>query len=447
MATVTYTDNRPIRSPFTLRIGVVIASALLTMLIINPALLYYDDLDLFTISGITINVRFLLLLTTCALAALAVVVSKLASIPLPLLLFTLFFGMSVIVAIIQGLSMRWWLPPLMRWSGSILIAWAGYLLVRKGHLNVTWFQRALIIAICIPMAFGIVQLALGTVPLLNGAYRVYGPFVGSPLNYALFLAGLALLVLGQPRIHWHSMALVGIAGALLIATHSRLVIAAFGVSIGILLLLQRRYLLVFLAGVGAVAMLILSDTLAEQLIGRFRTILTINGEVLQRAPLMAYLYQWTEANIDNSVLLRIQTHYVGWEAFTRSPIFGNGLGSFVPLYEARTGRPDIAAHNDYLLYLVETGLVGIVFYIGLQLWITWWLLRPPPYIQPVTRALSLGVGIAYICINVFSFLANSYYFFEVQFWIWLGFGVVLALRRTDMEQHLASNARSVPTAQ
>ena len=53
---------------------------------------------------------------------------------------------------------------------------------------------------------------------------------------------------------------------------------------------------------------------------------------------------------------------------------GSGLGSFVPLYQTREhvlDRPDeyaTHAHNDYLEWLLETGLPGAVLLLAFLFW-------------------------------------------------------------------------------
>lgn len=438
------TTAQPLARPasvWRVHLGGVLGALLLLVLIAIPPLLYFDDQVLARAGGLAIEVRFILLLVVCAVAALVVLLSDATHIPHLLLPFALFVALGLVVAVLRGLPVRWWFPPVARWAACILVAWAAYNLVRGGFLSHGRLRAALIAGLIGPMLFGAAQALFGLVPLLNGAFRIYGPFVGSPLNFALFLSGLCLLLLGTTRLTWLDYAMIAAAGVLLLFSHSRLVIVGYAACLGLLMLLQRRFALVIGVGLCAAALLLTSSSLTEQLLGRFRSIQTINGEVLQRAPHYAFQYEWTERNVDNSVLLRVQTHFVGWEAFQRAPLLGHGLGSFVPIYEARTGRADVAAHNDYLLYLVETGLIGVTLYLGLQIWLIWSLLLPPRWCSPMTRALCRGAAAAYICVNVLSFLSNSYYFYEVQTWIWLGIGVALGFRRLDRDRAVAAEAR------
>ena len=52
-----------------------------------------------------------------------------------------------------------------------------------------------------------------------------------------------------------------------------------------------------------------------------------------------------------------------WELFLENPIIGIGLGSFPYRYSLRTGDCGRAVHNAYLKFLVETGIIGFLFFI------------------------------------------------------------------------------------
>lgn len=90
------------------------------------------------------------------------------------------------------------------------------------------------------------------------------------------------------------------------------------------------------------------------------------------------------------------------------PLFGTGLATFSSVYPAYEtfGIYGLLqhAHNDYLEYFSELGLVGMMFFLGGLLYliffsITKWRQRRNPYI----KALSIGAFISLIIIGVHSF--------------------------------------------
>lgn len=60
----------------------------------------------------------------------------------------------------------------------------------------------------------------------------------------------------------------------------------------------------------------------------------------------------------------------GFQLFLKSPIFGHGSGTFIPLMK-KNFRIWGNSHNDYLLYLVQYGIIGL----GLFLMVLWSLFR------------------------------------------------------------------------
>ena len=191
---------------------------------------------------------------------------------------------------------------------------------------------------------------------------------------------------------------------------------------------QKRMRVVFLVGIIVAVVLLSSPIIWGQLTGRFSLMAATDiSDLWKEAQVNAYRGNtWWVGGIDNSLLLRIKTLVIGLDAFRRHPLCGMGLGSFVPYYEKMTGRPNVAAHNDYLLYLTETGIMGLTLYLVMQIKIIRKLLR-----RGTSEAYLFATGVAgaYISVNIFSFLSNSYYFYEIQLLIWMGIGISLSLLR------------------
>jgi O-antigen ligase len=95
------------------------------------------------------------------------------------------------------------------------------------------------------------------------------------------------------------------------------------------------------------------------------------------------------------------------DIFSSSPLFGTGLGTFGAIYPpmgSETGPMTLVhAHNDYLEYLSELGLVGFsllfggIFFMAIQSFLVW---RKRKHFE--VRGLALGGLIAIICILVHS---------------------------------------------
>lgn len=422
-------------SRYTLTLGQALSNSILLLLILLPILVHYDAVELFNIGSIAINVRFFLLLVVVILTGITAVLNWHGRIPLILLLFAFFTIWGTTIAFFHGLPIRWWLPPFLRWTANIFIAFAAYSLVLKGHLTPIQFRRAALIALMVPMTVGIVQISFGLAPFINGASRVSSTLAHSHLAFAFFLMTMGLLLLSFRSLNITVKLFILSAFALMLATHSRLTLVALVFSLGWLVWMQRRIRIIIGFIILLIPLLFAASTLRSQLVGRYTYVLTINQSVLQRIPENAYQYSWSERGVDTSVLLRLQTHYIGWEAFKESPWTGYGFGSFVPMYEAATSRPDVAAHNDYLLYLVETGIFGVGFYLALQILLVWMLIRHSKKRSQETRYLTTAVAATYVAVNIFTFLSNAYYFFEIQLWIWMAIGMAIGLIRLDAQKY------------
>jgi O-antigen ligase len=91
------------------------------------------------------------------------------------------------------------------------------------------------------------------------------------------------------------------------------------------------------------------------------------------------------------------------EIFADYPLLGTGLGTFPSLYPDREGEETLIrlyhAHNDYLEYLSELGIVGMVLLLGgiLFLLVKSFLIWKERT-NPEFKSLGLGGIIAVICI-------------------------------------------------
>ena len=422
------------QSLFVIKLGTIITVIVLSLLAIIPSLHYFSKESIFNVGGIDVTIGFLVIVVIFSTNFVLVLLGGITRVPALLVIGTLFVIWGTTVAIFQSVSIRWWLPPLLRWGGNILIAVVGYYLTQKKYLTPSLFRGALLIALIIPLAMGIVEMGLGLAPLLNGAYRISSTFNGSPLGYSLFLSGTILMLLSADRLTLLYKIVLALSLLMMVSTYSRLTLVALAISIVFVLFFQKRFKIVFSLALLLSLLLVFVPFMTEQVITRFSGLSlteTDFADIWAEAQTMAYAPYWWRPDIDSSSLLRVKTLVIGLDFWRQSPLQGNGFGSFVPNYEAVTGRSNVAAHNDYLLYLVETGVIGLMMYLMLQISIVAGLLRKIKGRNKRTRLFTVSIIGAYLAINILSFLSNSYYFYEIQLWIWLGVGMALALIKLD----------------
>jgi len=134
---------------------------------------------------------------------------------------------------------------------------------------------------------------------------------------------------------------------------------------------------------------------------------------------------------DSSTVSRADSYAVAWSFITRAPVFGRGMGTFLPEYRI--------LDNQYLGSLIELGVVGLACMLLLFLAgaVTAWQLRRPMVMPdghtPATSRLgpALAAAIAAGCVS-FAFF-DAFSFPMVPSTLFLVFGCVGALQRLTLE--------------
>jgi len=100
---------------------------------------------------------------------------------------------------------------------------------------------------------------------------------------------------------------------------------------------------------------------------------------------------FTGVSTDDSALSRTNSYELAWQFIQRSPLFGRGVSTFLPKYRI--------LDNQYLGLLIETGLVGLLAFLGLILtgvFVGARLVRssPDPMVPSLSRSLVASVAAA-----------------------------------------------------
>lgn len=134
---------------------------------------------------------------------------------------------------------------------------------------------------------------------------------------------------------------------------------------------------------------------------------TRSSDFWTRVPLLNRLALSSVSNIkDPSTATRLITWDIAWEAFKEKPIFGWGPDHFITAYE-RHYNPEFAtygetwidrAHNQFLDMLVSRGMVGLVLWLALLVFL--FLLLPKDFYG---KHVWWGILVAYIVQSIFIF--------------------------------------------
>lgn len=94
---------------------------------------------------------------------------------------------------------------------------------------------------------------------------------------------------------------------------------------------------------------------------------------------------------------------------------GIGLGGFNEFFFLATKVKDIAAHNDYLLMLVEGGVVSLILYLYIQYRVVVDILKS----KHVRHNLIKLTFVLFFGIEILGFLLNGYYFYQSKILIFI----------------------------
>jgi O-antigen ligase len=288
------------------------------------------------------------------------------------------FGVPVLLLLGFGLMTLLWVPSLVRGlhqAAKIVTGFAIYFtmlnLIRDRRdferALTTWVLLSVVVAVSafiyvqarsIP-ATAALEIPQGEVPALGKVVRVT-LFFRQPNGLAFFLSISALFAI--IRYYWGRSILGKVfhAGAIVVmllvlaATFSRKSWLGIALGVGIVGLRYPRLLVeATLAVLAALLVLFLSDT------GNF-------SEALWQRVLSLFF------DPEVSIAERWVAWDVGFQLFQKSPLVGNGIGSFWIL-SWRLGSPLLMPHNFYVYLLAETGLIGVSLFAILAVHIAWTL--------------------------------------------------------------------------
>jgi putative inorganic carbon (HCO3(-)) transporter len=267
------------------------------------------------------------------------------------------------------------------------------------HLSMTRFLRAVFLSTLFPLAFTAAGILAGAPrgEEQGALVRLVGPFNQSN-TFGRYL--MLVIVFGAalwPYLERNHQRLLGIimsgCGVFLVLTYTRSAIIATVLGLVVVGLLQSKRLLVTLVAVGAVAV-----ALAPPLTGRFTELVGSGSDPDARNTLEWRFEYWGEIiPLANS-----------------NPVTGIGLDRIDDSTEEEK-----QSHNDFMRAYVETGLIGLLAYLGVLVAIIRLGLRaartaPAGSLDRGVGVGFLGCGTAFIAVsavaNVMSNVVVLWYF-------------------------------------
>lgn len=255
---------------------------------------------------------------------------------------------------------------------------------------------------------------------INGALP-FGPMAFRPVGFSdnpnafAFLIGTALLLqlLAGPTVTGASRALAALGLAAMLAalflTGSRSVYLGFVIAAPAIVFFHRRLdWRTILLGASLAPILVFAAT---QDLALFRSVESAAAAV---ADPLAYATR-NAIVLDGGVSERIETTRMALALWREAPLFGVGVGGFMHHYAQTTGGGLFALHTSALWLLVETGIVGLVFFSAMFVALFWG-------VQMRARREGDGVSAALCAILLFAAGASigTEIIYQRQLWFVMG---------------------------
>jgi putative inorganic carbon (hco3(-)) transporter len=287
---------------------------------------------------------------------------------------------------------------------------------RKAVIDNVW---VIVFALLAATLYGLLWFSRAEFSLetMHGVIRVRG-FGADPNIFSVaLLGGIPFLVIkyfydkGLKKIVTLGIAAILILG--LVLSYSRSGVVALLFAFGCIVLLERRRMIVWII---------------------MGTVLII-AVILVPPNFVARMLSALELAQDASIAVRIDLWNVAMEFFKQHPIKGIGLGQFVAIESGFTHHiePKIA-HNMFLEIATETGIVGLIIFLGIlgltffNFWRAASDFKQANDIQMFI--ISAGMWIALLCFCLAGlFLSNQYY---IVLWYYLALGE--AVKRLSTSQ-------------
>lgn len=431
------------------------AVVLVAAAIVLPAITWTER-TVFDVGGVSMNIRVAAYFFLAAIAAVAALPIAIRVRPRPVwvVLMAVWLGWLLLTSLAARQSLIEWVPTTVRFVLYFSAALIFYDHARSRSSlaereALAWLLPIVVLGMSvIPSIAGIAEFIRGDALFLNGARRISGSMPGHPVAYSLLLAVSVMATVApallRGRSHGAVLRWLASAGLILVifVSYTRLtVVMLVGAAILIAALLSaptpRRASRVAGMLAAAAAVVALAQPVFE---ARYIYVAPISSVIDQpnvtQAPGSTLDPPASpqpsggpfDLEIDASLGYRIKLTQRAIAYLLESPIIGHGPGSFDRLNEVDTGIAGVAAHNDALLYAVETGIPGLVIYVLvlLSIAISLW-----PRGRPQSRdvdALTVGGLVILGIINVGGAIHNPTYFVEVQLPIWILVGTGLGLR-------------------
>ena len=377
-------------------------------------------------------------------------------VPHPPLLWPMVAMLGILaLSLLRAPSYREGLPELLKWVQVLALYLAVVALLPRQRAG--WLAGALLVAGVMQALLGLYQFLTQTGPepfiLLGRFMRAYGAF-RQPNPYAGYLGLVAPLAISLALWAWAgrqrtpltlrvavTVAAIVISAGLL-ASWSRGAWLAFGAAVAVVVLAHTRRAapaVILLAALAALVLFVFggANLLPTSVAGRL-------GELREYVGLIDVARtEVTDANF--SVIERLAHWQAALDMWRDHLWLGVGAGNYAVVYQAynlpRWYEALGHAHNVYLNFAAEAGLLGLLAYLWLWLASLWQAVRAAAAGDRFTAAIGAGVLGALVAATVHNFFDNLWVQ-HIYLTLALLLGLIAVLAAPDSSVSPAEGLRS-----
>ncbi len=402
-------------------------------IIFLPLLALRSSLDAFTetgltLGGVTFNVPAVLSIFLLAGGAIYLLLDRSSVFP-PI---AVYYGLWLVILIpFVGLNIHnFGIPGVIavreftRLGAILMVFLVTYNMVDTE--NIKRFFAAIMLSLIVPLAVGYYQLATQTGMVLNDVHRIYGT-IAHPNSFALFI----VLLFGLTYWHWRKdsrkawLVILLLEFGALVAAVSFNGIIMFVLLLNIILWQENIYFKLSIALTILMLVVVLSQSKQVQL--RFQELEGVN-----------FQHNIQHLELADSISWRLATWWHLFLLWEDRPFTGYGLQAtnIINPILIPTGEP-AEAHNDYLKFLLETGIAGLGIYVLLNVLVATSIFGEYRSARdPQLKRLLFILFAAFISWQIGSLSSNFLRATAFQFYFWAALGAALKCRRLEKAQQI-----------
>ncbi|GEM_PF-1406677 len=352
--------------------------------------------------------------------------------------FWLLFGVILLMSIgsIIQLKFKDVTPSLIRflnYFGVFILAY-NIRLENNAKFCISILKTFILLSIISCIGFGFYEIYIGDIQYLNNAYRLSGSFKFHQLANGMYLFTIISCIIFFKYNAKNKLFKNLIYGILIILllylfmrVHSRLLFISLFSTLLVLFFIGTNRLLVKFNIIIATIYLLIT--------GLF---LMFNFDFQPR--LKNLLFSGSNyGQVDSSSKTRFEIIDNSLAAIDeKDVVFGKGLGIFNSFYAKAGDKKGVAAHNNYLLFFIEGGILALAVYILFEFVMLVKLFKSVKNSFRIThdsdKKLLFATATLFIGIEFMGFLLNNYYFYqsEIIIWLLLGFSYPIIERKVKI---------------